>query len=89
MKPGADHQDALVCRILLFDRVINAHRAVKIFGIKPARDIEDGMPDVFEILKNILCLPVFVVVAVLHVFVPGGDAVVEIFFIHVGERTQF
>ena len=88
VEPGADDQGALILRILLLDGVVDRHGAVKIFGIKPAGHVQDGMGDVIKPLQDVLVLSVIVIVAVFHVCIPCGNPVVEVVRVDVGYRPE-
>ncbi len=89
MAPGPDDKNALIAGIFIFHGGVDTHRAIKVFGIKPSRHIQDRMFDIIQVLEDILFFPVFVVIAVFHVFIPGGNAILEIFLVHIGNWTQF
>src|SRR5262249_15828419 len=75
-----DDQNALVRR-RLFYLLIDGERAVEVFGIEPARDVQDGQGNVLEVSQKVLLLPVIVVVGMLHVAVPLRHLIEKVFLV--------
>src|SRR5262245_21509542 len=88
MTPGPLDQNVPGPGVVFFNLPINPKWSLHVLGVKPAADRHDRRRHLVQVLRDVLRLPVLVVIAVLHPLIPELNLVFHI-LLGVRKRAHF
>src|SRR5436853_1858992 len=87
--PRTHHKNVEDVRVVFLNGLVNVQSSIEIFGVEPTSDRHHGRRHASKMPRHVPRLPVGIVIAVLHPFIPKSDIAVQEFLICVCKRPHF